>query len=81
MFSSLFVQGDRLSDRHPGGLGLGLTLVRRLAELHGGTVEAHSDGPGQGSTFTVRIPRIEIGPGKDGEPDRAGAFKSAVGGF
>ena len=55
----LFVQGDRLSDRHPGGLGLGLTLVRRLAEMHAGTVEAHSNGPGQGSAFTVRIPRIE----------------------
>jgi signal transduction histidine kinase/ActR/RegA family two-component response regulator len=55
----LFVQGDRLSDRHPGGLGLGLTLVRRLAQLHNGTVEAHSDGRGRGSTFTVLIPRIE----------------------
>jgi CheY-like chemotaxis protein len=55
----LFVQGDRLSDRQPGGLGLGLTLVRHLAELHGGTVEAHSDGRARGSTFTVLIPRIE----------------------
>jgi signal transduction histidine kinase/ActR/RegA family two-component response regulator len=55
----LFVQGERLSDRHPGGLGLGLTLVRRLSQMHGGTVEAHSDGPGQGSAFTVRLPRIE----------------------
>jgi signal transduction histidine kinase/ActR/RegA family two-component response regulator len=58
----LFVQGDRLSDRHPGGLGLGLTLVRRLSEMHGGMVQAHSNGPGQGSTFTVRIPRIEKVP-------------------
>ena len=55
----LFVQGDRRSDRHPGGLGIGLTLVKRLVELHNGTVEAHSSGPGQGSTFTVTIPRIE----------------------
>ena len=55
----LFVQGDRPSDRQPGGLGLGLTLVRRLVELHGGTIEAHSDGRGRGSTFTVLIPRIE----------------------
>ena len=55
----LFVQGDRPSDRQPGGLGLGLTLVRHLSELHGGTVEAHSDGRGRGATFTVLIPRIE----------------------
>jgi signal transduction histidine kinase/ActR/RegA family two-component response regulator len=60
----LFVQGDRLSDRHPGGLGLGLTLVRRLSELHGGTVEARSDGPGRGSAFRVLIPRIEMVPEK-----------------
>jgi CheY-like chemotaxis protein len=58
----LFVQGDRQSDRQPGGLGIGLTLVKRLAELHNGTVEAHSGGPGQGSTFTVLIPRIEPVP-------------------
>lgn len=55
----LFVQGDRLSDRHPGGLGIGLTLVRRLAELHGGTAEARSSGHGQGSVFTVTVPRID----------------------
>jgi signal transduction histidine kinase/ActR/RegA family two-component response regulator len=55
----LFVQGERRSDRRLGGLGIGLTLVKRLVELHGGTVEAHSDGPGRGSTFTVLIPRIE----------------------
>ena len=54
----LFVQGDRPPDRQPGGLGLGLTLVRRLVELHGGTIEAHSDGRGRGSTFTLLIPRI-----------------------
>ena len=60
----LFVQGNRLSDRHPGGLGLGLTLVRRLSELHGGTVEARSEGPGRGSAFTVLIPRVEMVPEK-----------------
>lgn len=52
----LFTQGDRASDRSQGGLGIGLTLVKRLVELHGGTVEAASDGPGRGSRFTVRIP-------------------------
>jgi CheY-like chemotaxis protein len=52
----LFVQGPRASDRREGGLGLGLTLVRSLVALHRGRVEAHSDGPGRGSTFTVRLP-------------------------
>jgi signal transduction histidine kinase/CheY-like chemotaxis protein len=52
----LFVQAGRSLDRAEGGLGLGLTLVRRLVELHGGTVRASSDGPGQGSEFIVRLP-------------------------
>jgi signal transduction histidine kinase len=52
----LFVQGERTPDRREGGLGIGLTLVRTLAELHGGSIEAHSDGPGTGATFTVRWP-------------------------
>ena len=54
----LFVQGERSVDRGSGGLGLGLTLVRRIAELHGGSVEAQSDGPGRGSEFTVRLPAM-----------------------
>jgi PAS domain S-box-containing protein len=54
----LFVQGERTLDRAQGGLGIGLTLVRRLVELHGGTVSAFSEGPGRGSTFTVRLPRV-----------------------
>jgi signal transduction histidine kinase len=52
----LFVQGDQDLQRDAGGLGIGLTLVRRLVELHGGTVEAASDGPGRGSVFAVRLP-------------------------
>jgi signal transduction histidine kinase/CheY-like chemotaxis protein len=55
----LFVQGERALDRNEGGLGIGLTLVRRLAELHGGRAAVHSDGPGLGSEFTVRLPAIE----------------------
>ena len=54
----MFVQGERTLDRAQGGLGIGLTLVRRLVELHGGTVVATSDGAGRGSTFTVRMPRL-----------------------
>jgi PAS domain S-box-containing protein len=58
----LFVQGDRSLERSAGGLGIGLTLVRQLVELHGGTVEAASAGPGRGSTFTVRLPILAAPP-------------------
>jgi PAS domain S-box-containing protein len=54
----LFTQGERTLDRAEGGLGLGLTLVKRLVELHGGTVEARSEGPGKGSEFVVRLPAL-----------------------
>jgi PAS domain S-box-containing protein len=56
----LFVQAQRTVDRAQGGLGIGLTLVRTLVELHGGTVTGESPGPGLGSVFTVRLPRIEM---------------------
>jgi len=55
----LFVQGERALDRSQGGLGIGLTLVRRLAEMHGGGVSVHSDGPGRGAEFIVRLPAVE----------------------
>jgi PAS domain S-box-containing protein len=54
----LFVQGERALDRADGGLGIGLTLVRKLVDSHGGTVEAKSAGPGQGSEFVVRLPAL-----------------------
>ena len=52
----LFVQGERGLGRAEGGLGIGLTVVRRMAELHGGTVEAHSNGFEQGSEFVLTFP-------------------------
>jgi len=55
----LFVQGEERLERSRGGLGIGLTLVRRLVELHGGTVSATSQGAGRGTTFVVRLPRID----------------------
>lgn len=54
----LFAQAPRARDRAQGGLGIGLTLVRSIVELHGGDVRAESAGIGQGSTFTVRLPLI-----------------------
>ncbi len=54
----LFAQGSRSLDRSQGGLGVGLTLVKRLVKMHGGTVVAHSDGPGKGSQFLVQMPLL-----------------------
>src|SRR6185369_4862195 len=52
----MFAQADRSLERTTSGLGVGLSLSRRLIELHGGRLEAHSDGPGKGSEFVVRLP-------------------------
>ena len=52
----LFTQAHQTLDRTQGGLGIGLTLVRQLVELHGGSVQAYSAGPGKGSEFSVRLP-------------------------
>ena len=57
----LFIQGPQGLDRSAGGLGIGLTLVRSLVEMHGGRVEAHSDGPGRGSHFTIWLPLAPAG--------------------
>jgi PAS domain S-box-containing protein len=56
----LFTQAERPLDRSHGGLGIGLTLVKRLVEMHGGSVQAHSAGPGMGSEFEVRLPVAPI---------------------
>ncbi|HVI94049.1 MAG TPA: response regulator, partial [Anaeromyxobacter sp.] len=55
-----FAQGDSTLDRSKGGLGLGLALVRGLVEMHGGVVDATSDGPGKGAAFTLRLP-LDVG--------------------
>jgi signal transduction histidine kinase/ActR/RegA family two-component response regulator len=55
----LFVQGDRSLARSQGGLGIGLSVVKRLIGMHGGLVTAYSEGPGLGSTFEIRLPLIE----------------------
>jgi PAS domain S-box-containing protein len=58
----MFSQVDRSLERSQGGLGIGLTLVRRLVELHGGTVNAQSEGVGKGSEFIVRLPLAAVKP-------------------
>lgn len=55
----IFTQGERSIDRSEGGLGLGLTIVRNLAELHGGTVTAQSEGLGKGTEFTITLPAAD----------------------
>jgi CheY-like chemotaxis protein len=54
----MFYQADRRTKNAQGGLGIGLSLVRALVELHGGTIQAHSAGPGKGSEFIVRLPLL-----------------------
>jgi PAS domain S-box-containing protein len=72
----LFTQGKRALDRSQGGLGLGLTLVKSLVEMHGGSVSATSDGPGKGSEFTVRLPALEA-PALARQPNAAPAPSAA----
>jgi CheY-like chemotaxis protein len=57
----MFSRGNRDSARNQGGLGIGLALARRLAEMHQGTLEAHSEGPGKGTEFTLRLPLLKTG--------------------
>jgi signal transduction histidine kinase/ActR/RegA family two-component response regulator len=58
----LFIQAKQTLDRSQGGLGIGLTIVRNLVELHGGSVSAHSDGLGRGSEFVVELPALDRKP-------------------
>lgn len=75
----LFVQAHHTIDRSRGGLGIGLTLVKRLSELHGGSVQVSSDGDGTGATFTVRIP-LTAAPGLQAEGTPADKSNGAANG-
>jgi len=73
----LFVQGDHSLARAQGGMGIGLTLVKRLVEMHGGHVSASSAGQGQGSEFVVRLPALS--PAVTEEPGETPAVAASVG--
>lgn len=64
----MFTQVNRTLDRAQGGLGIGLALARQLVQMHGGTIAVESPGPGQGSTFTVRLPAAVQAPPPPPEP-------------
>jgi PAS domain S-box-containing protein len=66
----MFYQAHQTGDRRAGGLGIGLTLVQRLAQLHGGSLAATSDGPGQGSEFVLSLPALEPVPSPQATPER-----------
>jgi signal transduction histidine kinase/ActR/RegA family two-component response regulator len=66
----MFAQADESLERVHGGLGVGLTLARHLVELHSGTIDAHSEGIGRGSTFIVRLPRTFATPAQTSERRR-----------
>ena len=69
----MFTQGDGSLEKTHGGLGIGLTIVKRLVELHGGTVQARSEGPGRGSEFVVRLPVLDPGAARRPAEQRAAA--------
>jgi signal transduction histidine kinase/ActR/RegA family two-component response regulator len=72
-----FRQADASFARPHGGLGLGLTITKRLVELHGGTIQAHSDGAGRGATFIVRLPCTSRSLDATSEPPRERALATA----
>jgi CheY-like chemotaxis protein len=73
----LFAQADRTLDRSEGGLGIGLTVARRLAELHGGAISVSSEGLGKGATFIVQLPLSRL-PAQPGLPSESAVDESTI---
>jgi signal transduction histidine kinase len=74
----MFAQLDGSMRRAQGGLGIGLTLAKTLVEMHGGVIEAKSDGPGRGSEFTVRLPLVAAAPRGTAPRSEAAEFASVL---
>jgi CheY-like chemotaxis protein/two-component sensor histidine kinase len=74
----LFVQSERTPDRSQGGLGIGLSVVKRLVEMHGGAVAVASEGRGRGTTVTIRLPRVEPPTGDGRAPPAASAARRVL---
>jgi PAS domain S-box-containing protein len=74
----MFTQLDHSLDRARGGLGIGLALTRRLVEMHGGSIEARSEGTGRGSSFSIRLPIVGQGTGGEAAAERPAAVEPGV---
>jgi CheY-like chemotaxis protein/two-component sensor histidine kinase len=75
----MFTQVDQTLDRAHGGLGIGLTLAKTMVELHGGSIAAHSDGPGQGCEFSIRLPALDSAtPKLAQQPPSDGSMRSTL---